>query len=54
MSTKQYKTVQEVQEEARRRTEETGRYTRYAHIQKEETLRLLKEGKIKPRRRAND
>lgn len=35
-------TITEVQEEARRRTEETGRYTRYADIQKEETVLMLR------------
>lgn len=36
-------TIYEVQEEARRRTEETGCFTRYADIQKEETLRMIAE-----------
>lgn len=35
-------TIYEVQEEAERRTRETGRYTRYADIQKEETLLMLR------------
>lgn len=35
-------TIYEVQEEARRRTEKTGQYHRYAHIQKEETLLMLR------------
>ena len=35
-----FETVEEVQEEAARRSRETGRRIRYAHIQKEETLQL--------------
>lgn len=47
-------TIEEVQAEAERRTRETGRYTRYAHIQIEETLRLMKNQTTvhKPKRRA--
>ena len=33
--------IDEVQEEARRRSIQTGKYIRYADIQKEETLRLM-------------
>lgn len=36
-------TIEEVQEEAARRTRETGRYTRYADIQKEETVALIRQ-----------
>ena len=36
------KTIRDVQEEARRRTEETGRPVRYADLQKEETLEMIK------------
>lgn len=36
-------TIYEVQEEAERRTKETGRFVRYADIQKEETLQMIKE-----------
>lgn len=43
--------IYEVQEEARRRTEKTGRYTDYADIQKEETVRLIREGKLCPTKR---
>ena len=35
-------TISQVQEEARRRTEETGRYTDYADIQKEETILMIR------------
>ena len=35
-------TIREVQLEAERRTRETGRLVRYADIQKEETMRLMK------------
>lgn len=35
-------TIYEVQEEARRRTSATGNYVRYADIQKEETLLMLR------------
>lgn len=35
-------TIREVQEEARRRSKETGKRIRYAHIQIEETLALAK------------
>ena len=35
-------TIHEVQREARRRSQETGRYVRYADIQKEETLLMLR------------
>ena len=35
-------TIEEVQKEAERRTKETGRYTRYADIQKEETVALIR------------
>lgn len=46
-------TIAEVQEEARRRTEQTGRYTRYRDIQIEETLRLARNQTTvhKPKRR---
>ena len=37
------KDIYKVQEEAVRRTKETGRLVRYAHIQKEETIRLIRE-----------
>ena len=43
-------TIYEVQEEARRRSEKTGRYVRYADIQKEETLRMLRQQDTKRRR----
>lgn len=36
-------TITEVQEEAARRTRETGRYTDYADIQKEETVALIRQ-----------
>ena len=36
-------TIYEVQEEAMRRTKETGRLVRYAHIQKEETVQMIRE-----------
>lgn len=36
-------TISEVQEEAARRTKETGRYVRYKHIQIEETLALIRQ-----------
>jgi hypothetical protein len=36
-------TITEVQEEAARRTRETGRYVRYKHIQIEETLALIRQ-----------
>ena len=36
-------TIEEVQKEAARRTKETGRYTRYADIQKEETVAMIRE-----------
>jgi hypothetical protein len=36
------KTIEEVQEEAARRTLETGRRVRYADIQKEETVALIR------------
>lgn len=49
----QYKTIEAVQAEARRRTEATGRFTRYADIQKEETLRMLRERDEQMRRRAH-
>lgn len=47
-------TIEEVQAEAERRTRETGRYTRYAHIQVEETLALARNQVIvhRPKRRA--
>lgn len=45
-------TIHEVQEEARRRTEETGRLVRYADIQKEETMRLIRERDRQMRERA--
>ena len=35
--------IYKVQEEAVRRTKETGRLVRYAHIQKEETIQLIRE-----------
>ena len=38
-------TIRQVIQECERRTKETGRYWRYADIQKEETLRKIKEGK---------
>jgi hypothetical protein len=46
-------TIKEVQEEARRRSEETGKRIRYAHIQIEETLALAKSQVTihKPKRR---
>lgn len=40
-------TIYEMQEEARRRSKETGRFVRYADLQKEETLRLIREGRAK-------
>lgn len=36
-------TIEEVQEEAARRTRETGRLVRYKHIQIEETLALIRQ-----------
>ena len=42
-----YETVEEVQAEAARRSRETGRYIRYAHIQIEETLQLYSGWKLK-------
>lgn len=49
-------TIYEVQEEAARRTKKTGRYHRYADIQKEETLLMLRRtaalDKLKKKRRA--
>ena len=36
-------TISEVQEEARRRSEQTGRHVRYKHIQIEETLALIRK-----------
>ena len=42
-----YETVEEVQAEAARRSKETGRYIRYAHIQIEETLQLYSGWKLK-------
>lgn len=46
-------TIKEVQEEARRRSEETGKRVRYAHIQIEETLALARNQTTlhKPKRR---
>lgn len=35
--------IYKVQEEANRRTKETGRLVRYAHIQKEETIAMIRE-----------
>ena len=35
--------IEDVQKEAARRTKETGRLVRYAHIQKEETVALIRE-----------
>lgn len=48
------RTIEEVQEEARRRSELTGKRIRYAHIQIEETLALAKNQTTlhKPKRRA--
>ena len=40
-------TIHEMQEEARRRSAETGRFVRYADLQKEETMRLIREGRAK-------
>lgn len=39
-------TIRQVLRECERRTKETGRFCRYADIQKEETLQLIKEGKL--------
>jgi hypothetical protein len=39
-------TIYEVQEEARRRSKEEGRLVQYSDIQKEETVRLIREGKL--------
>ncbi len=36
-------TIEDVQKEAARRTRETGRYTDYADIQKEETVALIRQ-----------
>ena len=36
-------TIQQVLEEARRRTEETGKFVSYADIQRENTLRMIRE-----------
>lgn len=36
-------TITEVQEEARRRSEQTGRHVRYKHIQIEETVALIRQ-----------
>lgn len=44
------KTIEEVQREAARRSRETGRHIRYAHIQKEETLQLYGGWKLKHHR----
>ena len=46
--------IWEVQMEAQRRTEETGVYTRYADIQKEETLRMIQERDKKIRKRMKE
>lgn len=43
----QYETVEDVQKEALRRSKETGRRIRYAHIQIEETLQLYGGCKLK-------
>lgn len=40
------RTIPEVVKEAKRRTAMTGVYTDYADIQKEETVQLIREGKI--------
>lgn len=40
------KTIEQVQKEAERRSKETGRRIRYAHIQKEETLQLYSGWKL--------
>ena len=46
-------TIEEVQEEAARRTKKTGKLVRYAHIQIEETLALAKAQKTlhKPKKK---
>lgn len=42
------RTIYAMLEEARRRSEKTGRFVSYGDIQKEETLQLIKEGKLCP------